>query len=513
MLRAPAGPVVVAWRPVLAVAGLVAVALGVTSAAYGWFGDEMYFLSAGARPAAGYADQPPLLPLVAAGLDALAPGSLVVMRLPATLLTAGGVVIAALIAAELGGGRRAQILAAAATAICPYLLSTGHLLATSTLDPFLWSVVLLLVVRWIRLEREGRPRDRLLLGVGLVTAVALADKVLIPVLLIGLALGVAVAGPRRLLTRPLLWVGMALAAVSTVPTLLWQAANGWPQARMGEVVAGEAGLFGDRWQFVPRALYYAGLLPGAVLVVVGLGALLFREALRPWRSVGIAVVVGTVLLLVPGGRPYYVSGFYALLFAAGAVVAEAGTAEAGTAGARPSLVTARRAGRSRWRWTVGPTSVVVSAVLTALWVLPLGPSAWRAPADFEVQGQLGWPEMADAVAAQWAALPPEERERSAIVAWSYWYAAALEHEGPSRGLPPTVHSTHRGFGYFAPPPDSATTVLLVGPVPWAARCAVLRPLPTYVAPLVSPTNQQVPMGLCTLGTPWSVAWPSLRNLA
>lgn len=486
---------VVAWRPVLIVAAVVAVVLGVTSAGYGYFGDEYYFLAAGARPAAGYADQPPLLPLLAAVLDRLAPGSLVVLRLPATLMTAAGTVVAALLAVEFGGRGRAQVLAAVATAISPYLLATGHLLATSTVDPFLWSVVLLLVVRWIRFEHEGRPRDRLLLGVGLVTAVALFDKILIPVLLAALAVGVLVAGPRRMLARPLLWAGLVAAAASTVPTVLWQAAHGWPQARMGSVVSGESGLFGDRWQFLPRALYYAGLLPGAVLALVGVWALLRRDALRPWRSVGIAVLLATAALLAAGGRPYYTSGLYAVVFAAGAVAVEAGAL-------------------GRWRWTVGRSSVVVSTLLTALWVLPVGPAAWRAPIDFEVMGQLGWPELADSVAARYDALPPDVRAHTAVVAFSYWYASALEREGPPRGLPATIYSTHRGFGYFAPPPDADTTALLVGAPPWVARgCATLVPLAPHVGPGPNPVNDRVPMALCTPRRPWSVAWPSLRNLA
>ena len=148
----PAGRPPLAWWPVLAVAAALAVVLGFLSSRYGYFGDEYYFLSAGARPAAGYADQPPMLPLLAAALQHLAPDDLVVLRLPATLLTAAGVVVAALMAAELGGGRRAQLLATAATAASPYLLATGHLLATSTVDPFCWSLALLLLARWLRLE-------------------------------------------------------------------------------------------------------------------------------------------------------------------------------------------------------------------------------------------------------------------------------------------------------------------------------------------------------------------------
>ncbi len=493
----------VAWWPVLGVAAGLALVLGALSARYGYFGDEYYFLSAGARPAAGYADQPPLLPLLAAALEHLAPGNLVVLRLPATLLTAAGVVVAALIAAELGGGRRAQVIAAVATAVSPYLLATGHLLATSTVDPICWAVALLLLVRWLRLEAHpesrGAPtRDRLLLGLGAVVAVALFDKILIPVLLVGIAIGVGIAGPRRLLGRPMLWAGLVLAALSTVPTLVWQAQHGWPQLRMGSVVAGESSLFGNRWEFLPFALYYAGVLPGAVLVVIGFWALFRSERLRPWRCLGIAAAVVTVALLAAGGRPYYLSGLYALLLAAGAVAA-------GTLPGRPW--------HRSWRWTLHPAAVAVGAVLAMVWVLPVGPSSWRAPTEFETMGQVGWPEFTTGVAQTWQALPPPQREHTVVMAYSYWYASALEHEGPAHGLPGTIYSTHRGFGYFDVPPGS-DDALLVGEVKWAPRfCARLVTLPPVAGAEFAPINDDVPMALCTPRAPWVQAWPSLRNLA
>jgi 4-amino-4-deoxy-L-arabinose transferase-like glycosyltransferase len=493
----------VAWWPVLGVAAALALVLGVLSSRYGYFGDEYYFIAAGARPAAGYADQPPMLPFLAAALQHLAPGNLVVLRLPATLLTAAGVVVAALIAAELGGGRRAQVLAAVATGVSPYLLQTGHLLATSTVDPFCWSVALLLLVRWLRLEdrpdaRGAATRDRLLLGFGVVVAVALWDKILIPVLLIALAIGVWFAGPRRLLRRPMLWAGLALAAVSTVPTLVWQAQHGWPQLRMGSVVAGESSLFGNRWEFLPFALYYAGVLPGAVLVVLGLWALWRTERLRPWRCLGIACAVVIMVLLAAGGRPYYLSGLYGLILAAGAVAA-------GSVPGRPW--------HRWWRWTLQPAAVAVGAVLAAVWVLPVGPSSWRAPSEFATMGQVGWPEFTAGVARTFRSLPTEQREHTVVMAYSYWYAAALEHEGPARGLPSTIYSTHRGFGYFDVPPGSQDA-LLVGEVKWAPRfCARLVTLPPVAGAEFAPINDDVPMALCTPRAPWAQAWPSLRNLA
>jgi hypothetical protein len=95
--------------PVLAVAAATAVLLTAVSGRYGYFGDELYFIAAGHHLAWGYADQPPMLPLIALAMDTIAPGSLPVLRIPATLATVAGIVLAALLAREFGGGRRAQL--------------------------------------------------------------------------------------------------------------------------------------------------------------------------------------------------------------------------------------------------------------------------------------------------------------------------------------------------------------------------------------------------------------------
>ncbi|MGV9542170.1 glycosyltransferase family 39 protein [Nocardia beijingensis] len=173
-----------AFGGVGAVAALGALALLVSIGRYGFFGDELYFVAAGRRLTAGYADQGPLLPALARTLDLLAPDSLVALRLPAVLVTVAAVVLTAQIAREFGGDRPSQVLAAAAYATSPFLLVQGTLLATNTIDTALWVVVSWLVIRWVRTRRDG-----LLLAAALVTAVDMQVKWLIPFFWIALAIG------------------------------------------------------------------------------------------------------------------------------------------------------------------------------------------------------------------------------------------------------------------------------------------------------------------------------------
>ncbi|MCP3798491.1 glycosyltransferase family 39 protein [Allokutzneria sp. A3M-2-11 16] len=446
--REGAGVPSVAWGPVLTVTGALGLVLLLFSGRYGFFGDELYFIAAGRELDWGYADQPPLLPLLALLMDNLFPGSVAGLRLPATLITTAGAVVAALMARELGGGRGAQVASAGAYALSGLML--GRLLATSTVDPVMWGVVLLLIIRWVR-TRD----DKLLVWSGLATAVAMQTKFLIPTLWVVLGVSVLVMGPRDLLRRPMLWVGALLAVLITVPTLLWQAANGWPQLEMRAVVAGETELFGGPWLFLPMAVMTAGIGVGTVFVLYGLWRLFRSPELRDYRFLGLTVVGVFAVFGLTGGRIYYASGLFPVLFAVAAVEFQR-----------------RRTGR--WLPWVAWPAFALSALLAA-GSLPLKaeseldyPNLGVKFQNFTDSGQFGWTELTDAVAGAYRALPPEKQRETALVSSSYWLASALAYYGPDRGLPASF-SPHRGFYYFGAPAENVKNIVYSGGDPGALR--------------------------------------------
>src|SRR3954452_24833686 len=128
----------VAWRPLAVITVALAVVLVAVSNRYGFFRDELYFIACGRHPAWGYPDQPPLTPLIAWAMNRVGDGSLFVFRLPATLSAAAVTLISGLLARELGGGRFAQVLAAVTSGTSIYVLLSGHLLVTSTIDLLIW---------------------------------------------------------------------------------------------------------------------------------------------------------------------------------------------------------------------------------------------------------------------------------------------------------------------------------------------------------------------------------------
>ena len=175
--------------------------------------------------------------------------------------------------------------------------------ALATAQGLLHSGAALLVVRWVRLRD-----DRLLLVLGGVVACALQAKYLIAVFCAAVLCGALLFGPAALLRRPKLWLGAGAAGAACVPSVLWQARHGWPQLEMREVVAAE-----NWWgpAYVPVALLCAGIA-GAGLLCLGTWALLRSPELRflGWTFLGV-----TAAFVVGNGRPYYVAGFFGLLFA------------------------------------------------------------------------------------------------------------------------------------------------------------------------------------------------------
>ena len=482
--------VALAVRPVAVIAGLLGVALLATSGRYGYFGDELYFVAAGHHLDWSYVDQPPLVPFLALIADTLAPGSLVALRLPSVLVTVGGVFVAAMIARELGGSRRAQAIAGGSFAVAPLMAAGGHVLATSTVDPFLWTVITWLLVRWIR-TRE----DKLLLWAGLVTAVALQVKWLIVFFWLVAGVAILFAGPRDLLRSRMLWLGAAIAALTSVPQLLWQARNGWPQIQMSGVIAADVrATVGGPGGFLLLLCLYLGVV-GVPLALFGLWRTL---TLPEFRFFGIAAVGLIVLFIATSGRPYYVSGILPVLWAFGAVGLD---------------------GRRRWLpWVAWPAFLASVALVGAS--LPIQPveslrNASEATRFVDMES-VGWPEMADEVAAAYRALPDDVRARTAIVGNTYWSASAMAHYGPEHGLP-APYSPNRGYWYFGAPPESATNVLYIGSLhvdQIRQRFRAVTRVGTVDNKLgIRNGYQGAPIYLATdRNAPWSTLWPALRNL-
>jgi 4-amino-4-deoxy-L-arabinose transferase-like glycosyltransferase len=487
----------VAWGPVLAMAAALGVVLLSVSARYGYHRDELYFRVAGRHLDWSYPDQPPLLPLIFRTITTLSGDSLVMVRLVAALASAAGVVIAALTAREMGGGRRAQLLTAGAYTVCPFVIAVGHTLYTATVDMLASTALVWLVLRWVRLRDQ-----RLLLAVGAVAAVALNVKYLAAFLLAGIIAGLLLSGPREFLRRPMLAAGVAVTVLAVVPGLVWQSRHGWPQLEMAGEIA-DAADFAGRPGFVPFQLIMTGVVL-SWLWVYGLWRLFRSREWAPYRFLGWAYLLLNVVFLITGGKPYYLAGLWAALWAVGAV-------EVG-----------RRGVPRGWGWTIRAPMYVISGVVIAACTLPVVPLGWleRTPQPYvnaDSVEMVGWDTFSAEVARVYRALPTSERSRAVFVISNYGEAGAIDRYGPALGLP-RAYSGHTGFWYFGRPPDTGGPTIYVGP----EGAASLRRFWTDVTAAgridnglgIDNDEQGKPVWVCRgQREPWPVLWPKLKDPA
>jgi 4-amino-4-deoxy-L-arabinose transferase-like glycosyltransferase len=212
------------------IAGVVVAVELAVSARYGFQQDELYFLVAGHHLAFGYVDQPPLIPLLTRITDIIGVSPTAVRVIPA--LTGGAVVAAAArLAALFGAGRLGRVLAALTTACAPVIIGAAHIGNTTPLDLLAWTAVLLCVSTALL-----RDRPRWWLGAGAAAGAGFENNNLMLLLLAGLAVGILVAGRRRVRGTRWPWLGAGIAALIWAPNIIWQATHGWPQLAMASAL-------------------------------------------------------------------------------------------------------------------------------------------------------------------------------------------------------------------------------------------------------------------------------------
>ena len=451
----PAAFFPVAWGVLLPLAAMKLVIHALIGNGYGFHQDEFYYLACGRRPAWGYVDQPPLVPLLGHlvetlfGVAALTP---VELRGFSALAGAGTVVLGGLMARELGGGRYAQGLAALAVLALPLFLATGELFQTVVFDQLCWALAFWLVLRTLR---TGPGRGWLL--VGLAAGVGLETKHTMGLFGVGLAVALlATRTGRRHLWTPWPWLGGGVALALLLPNLLWQHAHGWPTA---EFVHHNNEWNRQEWTLGKFLVLQGVFTNPAVLPLLALGAWwAFSADGKPGARV-VVCLAGVVFaaLLVLRGKPYYVGPIYPALAAVGSVALEA--------------LAARRAAREtaprRWLRPAAAGAVVLGASPLVPAVLPIVPPArlaasWEFWLNDDLGAQIGWPELVAQVKTILRGLPASEQARTTILSVNYEAASAIEHFDPALAARLPVVSPHNSYWLWGPGNREPQTVIVVG---------------------------------------------------
>jgi 4-amino-4-deoxy-L-arabinose transferase-like glycosyltransferase len=401
---------------------------------YGFFRDELYFIVCGFHPAWGYVDQPPLVPLLAAGSQ-LFGRSLFLARAVAALFAGCSTYVTCLIVIELGGGIFAQIFAALVAFFSPVLMNFGMKISTDSPGLLLWPLAALCVLRVVK----GRdPRWWLVAGAAL--GLAFQAKYSVVFFAAALVVGLLATPERRVLRSWWFVASVALALAIALHNVLWQLRFNLPMLEL--LKNGQQG--GKNVNLNPAEFIFAEfLITNPVLALVWVSGLVWLLRNRSARFFGFTFVALMLEMIALHAKHYYPANVYPILIGAGGVAIEQWTQRARVL--RPAI----------------GALATVSGLILAPYALPILPIQTFIPYHQTIAPLLhletartergrvgalpqdwadmqGWPELTRTVAQVYATLSPEEQARAVIFAQNYGEAAALEFFGTDYGLPPVV---------------------------------------------------------------------------
>jgi hypothetical protein len=474
---------------------------------YGFFRDELYFIVCGTRPDWGYIDQPPIVPLLAAGSHAVFGDFLLGFRLLPMLVMSATVAASAEFVRVIGGGRFAQWLAGLCVLLGPIFLLQGVLFFTDMFQALTW-----LGLAWalVRLERSGD--ERWWLAFAAIAGFSLNTKYLVAFYIVALAIGLLLTPQRRSLTRPWVYLAALLALAMALPNLFWQQAHGWPFLELGKAGSAGKNLALSPAAFLVQQILLVGPLAAPVWLT-GLWTCLARPRVAVAPAFAMAWLILFALFDATHGKAYYLAAAYPVLLAFGATRIE--------------------------RWAQGPavraaalTAVALAGALTAPFTLPILPvdlfvryqkATGFIPSAGERQmlgalpqyyaDMFGWPEMAAKVAAVYRSLPPQDRARAVFYGENYGEAAAIDVFGRRFGLPPAV-SGHNNYFLWGPRDHDGSVMIIIGGSPqhYAEVFRTAEIAGRTDAPYAMPYETEKPIYVLRgLKTPLGAFWPTVKS--
>jgi hypothetical protein len=399
------------------------------NAHYGFFRDELYFIICGMHPQWGYVDQPPVVPLLAAGTQIFG-HSLLLLRIVPALFAAAGMYVTCLLVTEFGGGIAAQVVAFLSYLFAGVLLSFGMKVSPDEVGLLTWPLLALVVVRIVK-----GADSRLWMIAGAIAGLSIESKYSVLFFLVALAVGLALTAQRRILFNPWFVAGCGIAAAVALPNVIWQASNGfpiWELLRAGQngknIVAGPV-LF----------LVQQILITHLFLFPIWLCGLVWLLRTAPYRFLGYTYVVLIAEMIVLHGKHYYPADVYPILMAAGGVQIETWTAR------HPAL----RGAAIAYALILGPVFLPFSLPILsepaflayqqhAFDILHIPRSALDTehgrdvtplPADWA--DMHGWPELAATIDHVYISLQPAERAQAVVVTSNYGEASAVAFFTPN----------------------------------------------------------------------------------
>lgn len=430
----------------------------VFSMRYGFFRDELYYAACGQHLAWGYVDHAPLAALIARISRTIFGDSLFALRFFPALAAAAKVCLAGWMARELNGGCFAQFLAALTALIAPIYLTFDSFLSMNSFEPLFWMTCAAVLLRIL-----NGGSEKLWLLFGLIAGIGILNKHSMLFFGSGVFAALLLTPARREFAKKYIWLAGAIAFLIFLPNLLWEINHGWPTISLLHKVIGTKYTSIAPWEYI----WQQSLLTHPVATPIWLAGLcyfLFDRTGRKYAALGLAYLIVLAEMIALHGKIYYLAPAYLMLFAAGAVWIEKRLLPRTGTWLKPALV----------------APLILGGLIAAPLAMPILPVEqtikycrfWDVQAvhvENVPQGDLpqlfgdmfGWPEQVAAVAQVFNALPVQDREKCALLAYNYGEAGAIDYLGPVRGLPKSI-SGHNQYALWGPRDYTGEVVIAIG---------------------------------------------------
>ena len=288
-----------------------------TNGRYGYFRDELYYITCARHLAFGYVDQPPLSILLLRLSQMLLGDSLFAIRFLPALAGAAIVALTGIIARELGGRAWAIALACAGSLCALFNLAVANFFSMNAFEPLFWIGAVYFVVRIIN---GGSPT--LWVWFGVLLGFGVENKHSTVFFGAGILVGLLLTPERRHFAKKYIWLGGLIAFVIALPNVLWEAQYHWPTYELlNNIAHSNKNVALSPVQFIVQQAVF--LNPGTLpLWLAGLFWLFGSRDGRRYRIIGIIYLVTLAEFIVLHGKSYYLASAYPMLFAAGGVAVE-----------------------------------------------------------------------------------------------------------------------------------------------------------------------------------------------
>lgn len=467
-----------------------------TNGQYGFHRDELYFLDCAKHLSLGYADLPPLTPLLGRLVIEIAGESLRVVRFFPALAGALAVFYTGLMVKEMNGKRFAQGLAMISIIIAPVYLVSGTQFQTIPFDQLVWIIVCYFLLRMIK---NNQPKFWLLIG--LIIGIGFLNKYTMLFLVFAMVSGLLMTQKKHLILNRWFFIGILIAFVIFLPNLIWQFSNQLPVLDHMQALKTSIDEDFSILQFLLDQILIFN--PCTLPIWISGLYFYFSKSGKNYRALVWIFIIPLIIFTFSGAKSYYLSPAFPLLFAGGAVYLESKLKENSRTWIKNLLV----------------SLLIISFMVTLPAWLPVlsvekskqyGLMAFR----YDYREMIGWQELVADVAKVYRNLPENEQQITTIFTGNYGEAGAINHFGNQYGLPQATSGI--SSYYLWGPDEKAEVYIVVGGYPqdYLARYFNRVDSAGIIRNIYNIPNEEYnqPFYICRdLKRPIKEIWPELRH--